>query len=219
MELRDKKWEIIEPLLSELPSGKRGRPWRDNREVLDGILRILRTGATCRDLPKVYPPYQTCHRRFQQWSLDGTLEKVLRTITEILEKRRQLNMSECSIDAKFVASKKKDLCRKDEVLQRYKVGSDYEKQGRSISILISSASCHEVGLVKPALDACFVTATPTVLIGDKAYDLDSLDASLWCRGIDMVAPHKKYRKRASTQDGRRLRWYKRRFKVERFSVG
>ena len=71
MELKDKEWAIIEPLLSELPSGKRGRPWRDNREVLDGILWVLRTGSTCRDLPKVYPPYQTCHRRFQQWSLDG----------------------------------------------------------------------------------------------------------------------------------------------------
>ena len=38
MELNDKEWEIISPLLPELPSGKRGRPWRDNREVLEGIL-------------------------------------------------------------------------------------------------------------------------------------------------------------------------------------
>ena len=36
MELSDKEWKIIEPLLPELPSGKRGRPWRDNREVLEG---------------------------------------------------------------------------------------------------------------------------------------------------------------------------------------
>ena len=94
--------KIIEPCLPELPSGKQGRPWRDNREVLDGILWVLRTGVPWRDLPKEYQPYQTCHRRFQQWSLDGTLEKVQTTITEKLEKHRQLNMSECSIDAKFV---------------------------------------------------------------------------------------------------------------------
>ncbi len=76
MELSDKKWEIIEPLLPELPSGKQGRPWRDNREVLDGILWVLRTGTPWRDGPEKYPSYQTCHRRFQQWSRDGTLEKV-----------------------------------------------------------------------------------------------------------------------------------------------
>ncbi len=87
-------------------TGQKGRPWRGNREVLDGILWVLRTGAPWRDLPKKYPPYQTCHRRFQQWSCGGILEKVLTLITEKLEKRGQLNMSECSIDAKFVAAKK-----------------------------------------------------------------------------------------------------------------
>ena len=44
--------EIIGPLLPELPSGKRGRPWRDNREVLEGILWVMRTGAPWRDMPK-----------------------------------------------------------------------------------------------------------------------------------------------------------------------
>lgn len=106
MELSDKEWEIIEPLLPELPSGKRGRPWRDNREVLEGILWVTRTGAPWRDMPKEYPPYQTCHRRFQQWSSNGSFAKVLTAVTEILEKRNQLNVSECSIDAKFVPSKK-----------------------------------------------------------------------------------------------------------------
>ena len=55
-----------------------------------------------------------------------------------------------------------------------------------------------------------------ILIGDKASDSDPLDASLRDRGVDMVAPHKKNRKKSATQEGRRLRRYKRRFKVERF---
>ncbi len=62
----------------------------------------MRTGAPWRDMPQEYPSYQTCHRRFQQWSSDGSYEKVPTAITEILEKRRQLNVSECSIDAKLV---------------------------------------------------------------------------------------------------------------------
>ena len=106
MELREKEWQCLKPLLPELPIHRRGRPWRGNREVLDVILWVLCTGAPWRDLPKKSPPYQTCHRRFQQGSTDGTLEKVLTAIGDKLQKRRQLNMSECSIDGKFVAAKK-----------------------------------------------------------------------------------------------------------------
>ena len=106
MELTEKDWQHLQPLLPELPTRRRGRPWRGNREVLDGILWILRTGAPWRDLPEKYPPYQTCHRRFQQWSSDGTLAKVLKAVAGKLQKRRQLNMSECSIDGKFVSAKK-----------------------------------------------------------------------------------------------------------------
>ena len=81
--------------------------------------------------------------------------------------------------------------------------------------MIASASPHEVRLVEPTLDACFVSEMPVILIGDKAYDSDPWHASLSDRGIDRVAPYKKNRKRPATQDGRRLRRYKQRFKVER----
>jgi len=49
--LTDEMWAKIGPLLPEMPTGaKGGRPWRDNREVLEGILCILRTGASWADL-------------------------------------------------------------------------------------------------------------------------------------------------------------------------
>jgi transposase len=54
------------------------------------------------------------------------------------------------------------------------------------------------------------------LIGDKAYDSDRLDNQLKEQGIEMIAPHKQNRKKPKTQDGRSLRRYKRRWKVERF---
>lgn len=89
------------------------------------------------------------------------------------------------------------------------------KRGRPIAVFIESASHHEVDLVEETLDARFLCQLPAILIGDKAYGSDPLDKALGKRGIDMVAPHKKNRKRPATQDGRRLRRYKRRFKVER----
>ncbi|NOJ94056.1 transposase [Corallococcus coralloides] len=45
-------------------SAKSGRHWRDPRDVLNGILWVLRAGAPWADLPGLYPSYQTCHRRF-----------------------------------------------------------------------------------------------------------------------------------------------------------
>jgi len=80
MDLTDEQWAILEPLIPEkLPrdDGK-GRPRVDNREVLAGILWVLRTGAAWQDLPDRYPSPATCHRRFQEWRKEGVLEKILR---------------------------------------------------------------------------------------------------------------------------------------------
>ena len=70
-------------------------------------------------------------------------------------------------------------------------------------------------LVQQALEARFVEDVPERLIGDKAYDSDPLDAELAAQGIQMISPHRKSRKKPKTQDGRPLRRYKRRWKIER----
>lgn len=61
----------------------------------------------------------------------------------------------------------------------------------------------------------FVGSVPERLVGDKAYDSDPLDAQLVGQGIEMIAPHQGGRKRPRTQDGRPLRRYRRRWKIER----
>ena len=109
MDLTDEQWAIVEPLIPEEErslQGKRGRPWRDPRDVLNGVLWILRTGAPWQDLPDRYPPYQTCHRRFQRWVQQGVMEAVLRTLAEDLKERGGLDVRECFIDGTFVAAKK-----------------------------------------------------------------------------------------------------------------
>src|SRR3989304_1657303 len=66
--LTEAMWAKIGPLLPEMKSGpKGGRPWRGNREVLEGILWILRTGAPWADLPEEYPSPSTCWSRLRRW--------------------------------------------------------------------------------------------------------------------------------------------------------
>ena len=75
MDLTDAQWAVLEPLFRpKRRADGRGRPWQDTRAVLNGVFWVLRTGAPWHDLPDRYPPYQTCHRRFQQWQRDGTLK-------------------------------------------------------------------------------------------------------------------------------------------------
>jgi transposase len=84
-----------------------------------------------------------------------------------------------------------------------------------LAVHAASASPHELTLVGETLSERFVEECPSKLVGDRAYDSDPLDAQLEAEGIEMIAPHKRNRKKAKTQDERKLRRYKRRWKVER----
>ncbi|MFH9956058.1 IS5 family transposase [Streptomyces roseolus] len=77
-ELTDAAWARIEPLLPKHDGA--GRPWRDHRQVVNGVLWRLRTGAPWRDLPSRYGPWQTVYRRFAQWEKDGTWAKLLEEV-------------------------------------------------------------------------------------------------------------------------------------------
>jgi transposase len=90
-----------------------------------------------------------------------------------------------------------------------------DAHGLPLAVHTDSASPHEVTLVDAALAEAVTVGRPERLIGDLAYDSDPLDRRLAEQGIQMIAPHKRNRKRAVTQDGRVLRRYKRRWKIER----
>ncbi len=107
MDLTDAQWAILEPMFRprRRPDG-RGRPWKEARTVRNGVLWILRTGAPWHDLPSRYPPYQTCHRRCQQWRRDGLLTDLLTCLAQDLRDRGKLDLSETFIDASFSSAKK-----------------------------------------------------------------------------------------------------------------
>ena len=108
MDLTNEQWAVVEPLLPKpvkRADGK-GRPRVNNRAILNGILWVMRTGAPWHDMPNRYPPYQTCHRRFQEWVKAGTFESVLRKLVEDVKERGDLDLTECFIDGTFVMAKK-----------------------------------------------------------------------------------------------------------------
>lgn len=111
MELTDEQWSVVLPIMPELPKRRdgRGRPWCCSQEVLDGILWKLKTSAPWYDLLDRYPPWKTCHRRFQKWVSDGTLAHILHVLAENLHERGGLDLNKCFIsfiDGMFVVSQK-----------------------------------------------------------------------------------------------------------------
>ena len=102
--LSEKQWQKIEPLLPKFKS--KGRRWKGNRVVLEGILWILRTGARWKDLPERYPSPSTCWRRLKKWEEEDVWLSIWRAFLGELDEREQLDWSESFMDGSFSSAKK-----------------------------------------------------------------------------------------------------------------
>ena len=108
MLLADELWSKIKDLIPESKKSSvgGGRPGYPRRQVLEGILWVLTSGARWKDLPPEYPGYKTCHRLFQEWQCQGVFEELFHILS--------LEKSYCSgpmakkafVDGTFVPTKK-----------------------------------------------------------------------------------------------------------------
>ena len=74
-ELSDDQWERVRDLLPG-KVGDPGRSGRDNRQFVNGVLWVLRSGAHWHDLPERYGKWKTVHTRFSRWAKAGVWERV-----------------------------------------------------------------------------------------------------------------------------------------------
>jgi len=105
--LTDEQWQRVAPHLPEHPpSPKGGRPRADDRESLEGVLWLLRTGARWQDIPIDLPSGSTCWRRLQEWAIEGVLEEVQATLIDELDELGEIDFEELLADATFIRAKK-----------------------------------------------------------------------------------------------------------------
>jgi transposase len=185
--------------------------------VLEAVLWILNTGAQWHMLPQGYPNYKTVHRRLQQWCEREVLRDVLADLANTLRERGAIDEREAFIDAMFASAKGggEDIGPTKRG-KGVKIMGIVDRHGLPLAVSTHAANHHEVTLVQLSFDFYMIEAKPEKLIGDKAYDSDKLDAELQKDDVDMIAPHRKARKKRKTQDGRKLRRYERRWLVDRF---
>ena len=75
-DLTNEQWERLRPLLPP-QQPRRGRPPKDHRRIINGLLWLNRTGAPWRDLPEAYGPWQTVATRFYRWRCAGIWDRIL----------------------------------------------------------------------------------------------------------------------------------------------
>jgi transposase len=106
-DLSEVEWRILKVLLPvERDPGKRGRgrPPEDNRNIINGILWRLRTGAPWRDVPEKYGNWNSIYRRFRRWSACGIWESVAIALAETMAESGHYNIDSTTVRAHVSAA-------------------------------------------------------------------------------------------------------------------
>jgi transposase len=100
-DLADQQWQQLQPLLPpQKPTT--GRPSKDHRTIINGILWVLRTGAPWRDLPERYGPWPTVASRFYRWRQAGLWDRLLASVQQQSNIRGKVNWELHYVDGTMV---------------------------------------------------------------------------------------------------------------------
>lgn len=80
-ELTDSEWERVKIYFPEKQPGTPGRPPKETRPILNGVIWLARSGAPWRDLPERYGPWETVYTRFQEWLKRGIIEQIFAALS------------------------------------------------------------------------------------------------------------------------------------------
>jgi transposase len=100
-EVSDEEWAILESVIP-MSKAKTGRPARDRREMLNGLLWILCTGAQWRDLPERFGPWETVYGTFRTWRKAGVYDAILDALHVRLDQAGKIDWDLWCIDGTSV---------------------------------------------------------------------------------------------------------------------
>jgi len=100
-DLSNEQWQRLEPLLPPLKP-RTGKPNRDHRQVVNGILWILRTGAPWRDLPERYGSWQSIATRFYRWQKANIWQQVLECLQADADQQGKLDWEIHYVDGSVI---------------------------------------------------------------------------------------------------------------------
>lgn len=227
--LGDDQWAVLLGLDLFPGNGHRGRPWKDHRRIVDGILWVLHTGSPWRDLPAYFGRWKTAHGRFNRWRKDGTWDKLLTGLQAQAHAGGLLDWEMFCVDGSVVRASRAAAGAEaascvitpaepaDHALGRSqggfgtKVHVVCDAGGLPLGVVVTPGQRHESVVFEAVMDTVAVPQAvgppkrrPKRAAGDKAYSNKRIRTRLRSRGIGIVIPTKK--------DQRRRRFDKERYK-------
>jgi transposase len=212
-------WQVVNPIFDRKINI--GRPAKHPlKEILRAICWMEDTGAQWRNLPKEFPPKSTVHGWHKKWSREGVYEEVAKALAETAYENGDISLVTTFMDGTFIRVKgSTDLVGKTKCGKGSKIMVLVDEKGFPLSIHLDTAQTHESKLAKQTIEVGFLDVLPKTIVADKAYDSDPLDKSLAEMNVELVAPHRKNRKKAKTQDDEKLKAvYPKRWIVENFNA-
>ncbi len=210
--LTDEQWALIKDVFAE-PAAT-GRPPRDRRTIVNGILWILRTGSPWRDLPEEFGSWKTVWRLFDQWNSDGTLDAIRHRLQAAHIDAGEINNELWCVDGTHVRAarcaagggKKGDPEEPDDhALGRSRGGFSTkihlmcDGNGYPLHFHLTAGQEHESTVLDTLLEGADnrlfdgdgnPIAWPAALAGDKGYRADWIDEYLIDLDIQPVIPSK-----------------------------
>jgi transposase len=175
-ELTDREWAAIKPML---PNKPRGVPRVNDRRVLNGIFRVLRSGAPWRDLPDAFGPYTTCYNRFVRWRRAGVWATIMNALAGTHDAAVQM------IDTSIVRVHQHGACINRNRRQRMgrsrggltsKIHALVDTNGLPVRLALTPGEAHDNRLAGKLLPRI---KPGSMLLADRGYDAD------WIRELAM----------------------------------
>lgn len=213
--LNEEQLEVLASLLPQ-PKSNTGRPSYSNKQLLPGILRVLRSGMRWRDLDDVNLPSGVTHwRRLRFWNEKLGLRNTLENLIKILLNEDKLDLRCGSLDGSLIPSFNfADTTGYSGKHNRTgtKISNLVDFQGIPLNTVFAPGNTHDIKLALPTIMNCLVKILK--LLADKGYDSDDFRLILRSNQIEPNIPNRNIKNRIKDPNYNPT-LNKMRFKIER----
>lgn len=213
------QWRVLAPMLP--PNPRIGRPYRDHRQVINGILWRIKNGAPWHAIPNQYGPWQTCYDRFRRWEKDGTWLRLLHALQSLAAP--SIAWDEVALDSTHVKVHRSASGAPhpmgDEAIGRSRGGATSklhlvaDQHARPLAVHITAGHASDAANLLPTLNAIHVRQAngrvkrrPARLLLDRAYGARACRQQLRALHVQVVCPerldHRQARLRKGAKGGR-----------------
>jgi len=232
--MTDYEWNAIRKFLPVERTGKPGRPWKPHRQLINGILFVLRTGIPWEDLPTEFGKFKTVYNRFRRWVNSGIWQRIFEGLVDRLLKQGEIDFELWCVDGTVIRAHRvasgalKGELNLEENAEKQALGRSRggystklhfltDGQGIPLAVTATPGQRNEAPEFENVMETCLINTfrkanRPEAFAADKAYSSQAIRRYIAKLGIEDVIPTRSNETRDEAFDASK---YKKRNIVER----